>query len=99
MPVQRSVENIKKIMRMLSWYRRFVSDFSSIVAPLTRLTLTCKNIPLQWTTQCGNASKKIKSIIISSLILSCPKFNHLFTLQTDASIVGLGAVLTQFYND
>lgn len=69
---------------MLLWYRRFISDFSSIVAPLT--PLTSRNTPFQWTTQCEDAFKIIN-------------FTHSFILQTDASTLGLGAVVTQFYAD
>lgn len=97
MPVPKSARDVKRIIGMLSWYRRFISNFSTIVAPLTKLTR--KNVPFRWNSECDEAFKQVKSILISSPILSCPSWEHPFILQTDASTVGLGAVLTQFYDD
>lgn len=97
MPTPKSARDIKRIIGMLSWYRRFIANFSTIVAPLTKLTH--KNIPFKWTSECDEAFREIKSILVSSPILSCPNWNYPFILQTDASTVGLGAVLTQSYDN
>jgi len=40
-----------------------------------------------------------RSKIRSSPLLVCPDFNRRFILQTDASTTGLGAVLTQHFED
>ncbi|KMQ83046.1 reverse ribonuclease integrase, partial [Lasius niger] len=68
-------------------------DFSTIAAPLTRLT--CKNARWVWTEAANTAFCRLKEALTSAPVLACPDFNQPFTLQTDASAHGLGAVLTQ----
>ena len=78
---------------MAFWYLRFVQDFSTIVAPLTQLTK--KGEHWRWSTENQQAFETLKEKLTHSPILSCPDFSREFTLQTDASDVGLGAVFTQ----
>lgn len=88
-----NITEVRRFLGMASWYRRFVPDFSSTVAPLTRLT--CKNCRFRWTDDCDRAFKAIRDKLISAPILTCPDFSCPFVLQTDASGYGIGAVLTQ----
>lgn len=96
LPVPRTVRQVKQLLGMVSWYRRFLPDLSTIVAPLTALTK--KNVRFKWSPQCEEAFSKIKDALISSPILSCPNFEHPFILQCDASSYGVGAVLSQHYD-
>lgn len=43
--------------------------------------------------------EEIKHKLIEAPALTCPDFNRTFILQTDASDVGLGVVLTQNFDD
>lgn len=88
---------IRRFLGMASWYRRFVPNFSSIVAPLTRLT--GKRTPFIWTDDCDQAFKIIRDKLVSAPILTCPDFTRPFSLQTDASAYGVGAVLSQQFDD
>jgi hypothetical protein len=76
---------------------RFIPNFASIIAPLTKLTR--KNVTFAWTEECSSAFTKLKEVLISAPLLSAPDFSRLFTLQCDASSFGLGAVLTQTFDD
>ena len=73
------------------YYRRFVKDYA-IIAELTR-----KNVPER--VECNNkaelAFQKLKRMLISAPLMKNPDFNRTFILQTDASGVGVGAVLSQ----
>jgi hypothetical protein len=93
MPRPRGVRDVRRIIGMMSWYRRFVPNFLTMVAPLTNLTK--KKTRFTWSSECERAFVDVKNALINAPILSCPDFEHPFTLQCDASDVGIGAVLTQ----
>lgn len=88
-----NVKQLRTFLGMAGWYRRFVSDFSTIVAPLTKLLK--KRISWSWTDEQENSFQKLKTVLSSAPILARPNFTLPFVLQTDASNTGLGAVLTQ----
>lgn len=96
-PTPRNVREVRRVVGLASWYRRFVPQFSTVVAPLT--SLLKKNTIFKWTENCEEALQKIKRHLISAPVLSCPDFDLPFTIQTDASDYGLGAVLTQVHPD
>ena len=48
-----------------------------------------------WTSTCQNAFECLKQHLQSQPILKCPNFSSEFTLYTDASDTGLGAVFHQ----
>ncbi len=64
---------------------------SKIASPLHALTR--KDVPFQWTDQCLNQLKQ------NSPVLSYPRFDQGFVLETDASVQGLRAVLLQIQED
>ena len=70
-----------------------------VAAPLTDLTKSSKPQRVNWTRKCGEAFKKLKAALSSSPVLCSPDFTRPFVLQTDASDVGVGAVLTQHDNE
>ena len=78
---------------MASYYRRFISGFSDIASPLNRLTQ--KDMPFVWDENCENAFQTIKEQLMSSPVLAFPEPNGDYILYTDASDVGVGAVLVQ----
>ena len=86
----------KKQVRGLSgYYRRFIPRYSSISIPLTDLTK--KNLPfkVQWTRQCEEAFIKLKQCLCTAPVLTNLDFEKTFSLQTDASNVGISAILSQ----
>lgn len=97
LPTPRNVTEVRRIVGLASWYRRFIPKFSSIAAPLTNLLR--KNQKFIWDDSCENSLKTIKEHLISAPVLSCPNYELSFLIQTDASDYGLGAVLTQNHND
>ena len=69
---------------------------AAICRPLYQLTE--KNAPFRWTSECDNAFCELKQLLISAPVLSYPDFSKPFILDTDASNVGIGAVLSQNHN-
>jgi len=96
-PRPSNVRQIRQFIGLASWYRRFIPDFSATAAPLTKLTR--KNARWQWSSDEERAFSALKGALASSPVLACPDFNRRFLLQTDASTTGLGAVLTQHFED
>lgn len=96
-PNPKSVKDVRRMVGMASWYRRFIPNFATMVAPLTGLLK--KNAKFSWSTECNNAWTDMKNCLISSPILSCPDFNRPFVVQTDCSDYGIGGVLTQMFED
>lgn len=93
----KTVTEVRRIVGLASWYRRFIPSFSTLVSPLTRLTQ--KNYPFNWDEECEHALEKVKEHLVSAPILACPNFDLPFVIETDASNYGLGAVLTQQQED
>ena len=59
--------------------------------------LTRKTSPNQvvWNERCEASFKRLKDLLCSAPVLQSPDFERDFVLQTDASDVGVGAVLSQ----
>jgi len=92
-PVPRTKKQVRSFLGFCSYYRRFVKNFSLIAKPLFSLTEnTCK---FTWDELCDAAFKELKGRLISSPILSFPKEDGQFILDTDTSNHGIGAVLSQ----
>lgn len=91
-----TVKEVRRIIGMLSWYRRFIPSFSTLISPFT--SLLKKGAKFSWDSKCEDAFRAIKNVLISAPILTCPNFEHEFILQTDASAYGVGAVLYQVYD-
>lgn len=96
-PTPKNVKEVRRFVGMVSWYRRFIPNFATRMAPISKLTR--KNQRFLWTSDCEHAFSDIKQCLVKSPILTCPDFTKEFVLQTDASQVGLGCVLTQNFGD
>ena len=96
-PQPRNLSELRSFLGLCSYYRRFVRHFASIAKPLSQLTE--KNRPFEWTVAQDEAFQELKARLISAPILAAPVDNGLYILDTDASLVGLGAVLHQEQGD
>ena len=98
-PVPHDVTSMRQFIGLASYYRRFVPDFAHIAAPLHALTR--KNVEFMWSEACEIAFHRLKKALITAPVLAYPKFGSgaEFVLETDASGVGLGAVLSQLQDD
>lgn len=92
-PPPKNIKQLRRFIGMASWYRRFIPQCATRLEPLTRLLR--KSFSWEWGDEQKSAFESVKSCITSPPTLSYPNFELSFTLQTDASSVGLGAILTQ----
>ena len=93
--VPTDVSELRRFLGLASYYRRFVANFAKITSPLHALTK--KNVEFLWTSKCQKAFEQLKKILVTAPVLAYPVFgpDQEFVLETDASGVGLGAVLSQ----
>ena len=59
----------------------------------------CKGASFEWSTECKEAFKSLKEQLATPPVLAFLSFHVNFTLETDASIQGLGAILSQLQTD
>ena len=52
-------------------------------------------MPFVWTKDCQSAFEEVKRLLVSAPLLQPPDWEKEFLLWTDASLLGLGAVLEQ----
>eukprot|EP00253_Pinus_taeda_P013056 PITA_13056 len=92
-PISRNAHEIRSFMGLAGYYRRFVEGFSKIAKLIT--TLQRKGVRYEWTEECSKAFSELKWLLTSAPILRVPDMDKDFTVCTDASKQGLGAVLMQ----
>lgn len=103
-----SERKIKSFLGMVMYYQRFIPNCSSIAKPLFSLTAAATGktnarrathfrrlSSTDWTQEQSKAFNQLKAALLSSVVLAHPDFSRPFVLSTDASLDGLGAVISQ----
>ena len=83
---------------MVSFYRKFVPNIAEIISPLTDLLKNVVKEPLVFNEEAQTAFLSLKKIISCEPVLRLPDKNKEFCLRTDASNVGIGALLLQYWD-
>ena len=96
-PVPVSKHDVQQFLGLTSYYRRFVQGYATIAKPLHQLTE--KNTPFRWTAAAQDAFESLCQKLATAPILAFPDCSKPFTLDTDASDFGMGAVLSQIQED
>lgn len=98
-PIPTTSREVKIFLGTCSWYRRFIRNFSTIAAPLNRLTSKGKKAPaFCWSAEAEEAFNTLKNALVSAPILAVPDFEKEFTVHCDASSYGVGGMLSQTIN-
>ena len=92
-PESRSVREVRSFLGFCTYYRRFVPGFSNIAKPQHQLSE--KNAKFLWTEECNTAFRFLKQHLTKTPTLVYPDFKKPFILDTDASNVAIGALLSQ----
>ena len=98
---------------LASYYRRFIPNFAKWAGPLHALIIPASfkqkirkgemkksDLPeFQWTPACQEGFDQLKKALTEAPVLAYPDYSKPFILETDASVKGLGAVLSQKGDD
>lgn len=94
--VPKTTTEIKRLIGLVSWYRRFIKDFSTICSPISDLLHgRKKGQSITWTTEADQAFNEIKRRLTSAPVLASPDFTKPFIIQCDASNTAVGSILYQ----
>lgn len=92
-PQPRNRKEVQSFLGLCAYYRRFVKNFSHVAKPLHHLTE--KSQRFLWDERCEAAFTQLKTLLTNAPILSQPRLELPFILDTDASHHAMGAVLSQ----
>ncbi|KAJ8350818.1 hypothetical protein SKAU_G00259480 [Synaphobranchus kaupii] len=92
-PQPTSRKHLQQFLGFANFYRRFIRNYSSIAAPLTKLTSVA--LPYCWNSDAQRAFELLKARFSSAPILLHPDTSRQFVVEVDASDTGVGAILSQ----
>ncbi len=92
-PVPTTIKELQRFLGFSNFYRRFIHNYSSITSPLTNL-LKDKPKSLSWSPAATEAFEALKKAFTCAPLLIHPDANWYFNVEVDASITGVGAVLS-----
>ena len=93
-----SANQMQSFLGLTNYFRDFIPNYAHIVAPLEKLRTKSIIGGDDWTDECKNAIIALKNSLLCSPILSFPDRHYPFSVATDASNDGIGAMLFQEYN-
>ena len=106
-PTPYTLKDLRSFLGFASYYRRFVPGFAKIAGPLHALVGQVHeatkhkrwgkraDLGAGWTTECDGAFQDLKTALTTSPVLGYADYRQPFIVETDASLRGLGAVLSQ----
>ena len=96
-PVPRDLHEVLSFVGLCWYYKRHIQGFTELAAPLYELAT--KGTDIEWTEQRHEAFGQLKNALTSARIMGFPREDGLWYLDTDASDVGTGAVLSQVQDE
>jgi transposase InsO family protein len=97
-PLPRNVSELRGFLGLANYFRRFVRNYSLVTAPLTDLTSDQASASYDWNAwrpREREAFDRVKAALTAAPVLALPDLNKPFTIMSDASVLGCGAVLMQ----
>ena len=98
-PVPKTVTDVRSFLGFTNQYRKFIPKYAHVAGPLKGLisgdNSKKKKREVQWTSECQEAFETLKEHCCTTPVLAYADYKRPFRLHTDASDLGLGAVLYQ----
>jgi Reverse transcriptase (RNA-dependent DNA polymerase)/RNase H-like domain found in reverse transcriptase len=92
-PTPATVKQVWSFLGFGNFYQKFISHYLDLAQPLNYLTKNNKKF--EWTTDCQNMFDTMKKRFMEELVLLMPDQSKPFQIESYASKVATGAVLTQ----
>jgi len=92
-PAPTNQTELRSFLGLATYYRRFISHFATITAPMTDLLK--KDQEYNWSSEAAAAFSTIKMALTTTPVLLLPDQSKPFRVTTDASDYAIGAVLSQ----
>ncbi|KAF8674998.1 hypothetical protein RHS04_06772 [Rhizoctonia solani] len=89
----KTVKQVQAFLGFVNYLQRFIPNFSSIARPLHNLTW--KETPWSWGNPEEGAFQELKNLVMQSPVLIHSNLELPYYLETDASGVAMGAILSQ----
>ena len=93
-PTPSSATKVRSFHGLVSFYRKFIRNFSGICAPLIE-TIRGDRKEFKWTTTAARSFELLKKKVVEQPMLALPNFSKVFQVDCDASGSAIGAVLSQ----
>ena len=88
-----SIEEVRHLNAMCSYYRKFISHYSDITKCFNDMTK--KEAVFKWTKECNNAFKLLKEKLMEEPVLISPQVNKDYVIHFDASKYSYSCILQQ----
>ena len=92
-------KQIRSFIGLTSFYRKYIPNFSEVALPLTDLTRKGQPTKVEWGEPQEKAYMTLKALLAKPPILKLPDFSKQFVLRTDASDLGIAAILMQEHDN
>ena len=92
-PRPKNVKEVRRLLGLFNWFRKFIPNYSALVNPLTRLLK--KGQLFHWRNEQETAFSDLKQKLTNSEILRFPQYDLTFRLSVDTSSRGIGYMLYQ----
>ncbi|QRW21786.1 Retrotransposable element Tf2 protein [Rhizoctonia solani] len=92
-PQPKTVKQVQAFLGFVNYLRRFIPNFSTVACPLHNLTR--KETPWSWGKTEEDAFQELKTLVTKSPVLIHSNPELPYYLETDASGVAMGAILSQ----
>ncbi|MEM7375737.1 MAG: retropepsin-like aspartic protease/reverse transcriptase, partial [Bacteroidota bacterium] len=96
-PEPQNVSEVRSFLGLTGYYRKFVSQYAQLCAPLTDLTK--QGVRFSWSKQCQESFNKLKAALVSEPLLRHPEPSKEYHVYTDSSMRAIGGVVAQSFED
>ena len=94
-PQPTTTKHVEQFVGLLNYHRSFIKDYARLAVPLYEITGKQR---FRWNKEKERAFQQIKKALTEAPVLAWPNRHDTFILDTDASDVAIGAVVSQLQN-